>query len=216
MSARSDEEKFWAQDPCVLLTNLSLLPTASQTKDQKLNALTRLAIIISIVLYFMKYEYALQFALCAVLVILLLKYAGNGSGDHHEPKKEGFTIVPTYANPDMQQTTVSPLFSEEWQIIPPAYDLYTNVPEKVTFQAPLQPQTYPYGQFLSVTNLLPSDEQASRMLNGGPKQAREYANSSFLRHRLAFSDNMTKLYKLKLDRRYRQSGADSFSPYSSY
>lgn len=215
MSAR-DDEKFWAQDPCVLLTNLSLLPTASQTKDQKLNALTRLAIIIAIVLYFMKYEYALQFALCAVLVILLLKYAGNGSGDRSETKKEGFTIVPTYANPDMQQTTVSPLFSEEWQIIPPAYDLYTNVPEKVTFQAPLQPQSYPYGQFLSTTSLLPSDEQASRMLNGGPKQAREYANSAFLRHRLAFQDNIQKLYKLKLDRRYRQSGADSFSPYSSY
>lgn len=214
----ASDEKFWAQDPCILFTNLSLLPTSSQTKDQKLNALTRLAIVISIVLYFMKYEYALQFALGALLVILLLKYAGNGPAPAPEkpPTREGFTIVPTYASPDMQTTVVSPLFSEEWQIIPPAYDLYTNVPEPISYEEPLTPQTYPGHQYLTTTNLLPSDEQATRMLNGGPTQAREYVNNTFLRHRLAFADNMTKLRKLSLDRRFRHSGADSYSPYSSY
>jgi hypothetical protein len=55
------------------------------------------------------------------------------------------------------------------------------------------------------------------MLNGGPKQAREYVNSAFTRHTLAYRDNLTRLYKKRLARRFRNSNVyDTFSPYSSY
>lgn len=215
-------EKFWVEDPCVLFTHIRLFPLPDMTKNEKLNSLTRLTLVISGTLYALQYEYWFTFLILSVLCVLLLKYAaGKSSSGSGDGAKEDFTLVPTYANPDYHTTTVAPLFAEEWQIYPPAYDLYENQPptalEGATFQEPLIPQQYPYGQFLSRTNLLPSDEYGTHMLNGGPRQAREYVNTSFLRHDMAFREEMSRLYKKKLARRFRQNGLqDSFSPYSSY
>lgn len=205
-------DKFWVDDPCILFTDFALIPNKNMTKNEKLNTLTRWAIIISAVMYAMGYEYWFTFLILALLLILILKY----TGDKNEPLKEGFTVTPTYQGLDFQQTSVAPLFAEEWQIYPPAYDLYANQPPPATFQEPLMPQSYPYGQYLTRTNLLPTDEYYTHMLNGGPRQAREYANSAFLRHSLASRDNFTKLYKKSLARRYRQNCNDVVSPYYSY
>lgn len=235
-------EKFWTEDPCILLTNIRLFPLRDMSRDEKLNAITRLSIVGAGVMYFMKYDFWFTFLLIALIAILLMKFSvkpesfstgghggmaavaigetpiGDDDGSLADPTatREDFTLVPTYANPDMHTTTIAPLFSEEWQIYPPAYDVYVNTPPDVTFKAPLQPQLYPYGQYLTRTNLLPSDEYATHTLNGGPRQAREYVNSAFLRHSLGFRENMTRLYKKKLARRFRGSCGDVFSPFNSY
>lgn len=205
-------EKFFVDDFTVLFTNIQFFPLASMTKDEKLNALTRLVIIIGITLYLMKYEHYLTFVTISIIVILLLKYGNSNK------TQEGFSVTPTYANPNVSETVVAPLFAEEWQIEPPQYDLYENIPDidGNKYLEPLTPQSYPYGQFLSPTNLLPSDEQSARMLNGGQRQAREFANSSFLRHELAYRDNMQRIYKKKLNRRFQQNCNDTLSPFSSY
>ena len=224
--------KFWVEDPCILLTDIKFFPTQEMTKDEKLNALTRLSLVVGGGLYFAKYEYWFTFIILALLMILILKYATAKEGfavaspsvgstpvdAGSETSIENFTLVPTFPNPNMHQTTVSPLFSEEWQVYPPVYDLYTNTgAANVTYQEPLMPQSYPYGQYLTTTNLLPNDEQGARLLNGGPRQAREYVNSAWTRNTLAHRDNMTRLYKLRLARRFRHNVTDdSFSPYSSY
>jgi len=215
----SSTEKFFVDDPCVLFTNIRLFPLASMTKDEKLNALTRLSIAIAAVLYFLHYEYWLTFLILALLVVVLLKYASTKEGMEiggGSQIKEDFTLVPTYASPDLHTTTVTPLFSSEWDIIPPAYDIYVNTPPAVRFEEPMMPQSWPYGQYLTRTNLLPSDEAATHMLNGGPRQAREYVNGAFLRHELAFRDNMSRLYKKRLARRFRNNTNDTFSPFHSY
>lgn len=225
-------EKFWTEDPCTLLTNIRLFPMKDMTRDEKLNAITRLAIAGSAAMYFMKYDYWFTFLLLALLAIVLMKFCvkqegftmSTGTGETlvdgvdavGEGLREDFTLVPTYANPDMHTTTIAPLFSEEWQVYPPAYDIYVNTPPDVTFKAPLNPQSYPYGQYLTRTNLLPSDEYATHTLNGGPRQAREYVNSAFLRNTLAYRENMSRLYKKKLARRWRNSCNDTFSPFNSY
>ncbi len=212
------KEKFWLDDPCVLALNIRIFPLPDMTKNEKLNSLTRLSIIISGVLYSLQYEYWFTFLTLSILTIVLLKYLGDrnnnaGNGD----TKEAFTLVPTYANPDYHTTTVAPLFAEEWQIYPPTYDLYENQPSSdVTFLEPLTPQQYPFGQYLTRTSLLPSDEYGTHMLNGGPRQAREYVNTSFLRHDMAHREEMTRLYKKSLAKRFRNSTQDTFSPYSSY
>lgn len=210
----TEKEKFFVDDPCVLFTNIRLFPLANMTKDEKLNALTRLSIAIAAILYFMQYENWLTFLILAILIVVLLKYASTKG---EQQTKEDFTLVPTYASPDLHTTTVAPLFAEEWQIYPPAYDLYVNTPPVVKFEEPLMPQSYPYAQYLTRTNLLPSDEYATHMLNGGPRQAREYVNGAFLRHELAHRENMTRLYKKKLARRFRHTNTnDTFSPFQSY
>lgn len=213
-------EKFWVDDPLVLFRNIRVFPLPEMTKTEKLNALTRLTLIVSGGLYSMQYEYWLSFLALSILSILILRYTLEKREETESKVKEDFTLVPTYANPDYHTTTVAPLFAEEWQIYPPAYDLYENQPltplDGATFAEPLNPQSYPYGQYLTRTNLLPSDEFATHMLNGGPKQAREYINTSFLRHDMAFREEMTRLYKKKLARRFRHNTNDTFSPYSSY
>lgn len=221
-SEASGSEKFWVDDPSVLVTNIRLFPLSSMTKDEKLNALTRLGILIGGVLYFMNNEHWFTFIILSMLVILLMKYAGKSENfkppeSGGETQIENFTLTPTYASSDMNLTTIAPIFAEEWQVLPPAYDLYVNTPPEVSFEEPLMPANYPFGQYLTTTNLLPSDEQATRMFNGGPKQARSYINSAFTRHTMAYRDNMTKLYKKRLARRFRNSNTnDSFSPFHSY
>jgi len=219
-------EKFWTEDPCILFTNIRLFPLREMTKDEKLNAVTRLAIAASVGMYFMKYDFWFTFLLLSLLIIVILKYNSGKEtfitkestvGTTPVDLKEDFSLVPTYANPNYHTTTIAPIFSEEWQIYPPAYDILVNTPDPYeTFKAPLQPQSYPYGQYLTRTNLLPSDEEATHMLNGGPRQAREYVNGSFIRHTIAHRENMTRLYKKKLARRMRNSCNDNFSPYQSY
>jgi hypothetical protein len=207
--AADSGDKFFIDDPMILFTHPQLVPGGSMTSNEKLNALARLAIIVGIILYFMQYEHWAIFLIASILAIILLKV-------YYSKNKENFTLVPTYPNPDMQTTTVAPIFAEEQQIIPPAYDLYVNDAPDTSYMAPLIPQNYPYGVFMSKSNLLPSDEYASHMLNGGPKEAREYVNGAFIRHTLAHRDNMTRLMKKRLQRRFRQTTNDSFSPFHSY
>jgi len=201
---------FWAEDPCELFSKPSVFPIVGTPREEKLNAITRLSLIISLVLYTMGSDQWLIFLLLALLVIMII-YCSN------KKRKEKFTVVPTYQSNDFQQTTVAPLFAEEWQIPPPAYDLHVSVPDpEDTFQTPLEPASYPYGQYLTRTNLLPSDEYYTHQGCGSPRSAREYINSTFLRHRLATQDNFTRIYKKKLARQFRNSCNDSFSPYHSY
>jgi len=206
----SSSMTFWAEDPCALFTSPSVFPTPEMTRDEKLNSVTRLSIIISLVMYAMGYDQWLAFLLIALLVIVLLYCSGKRT-------KEGFAVVPTYQSNDFQQTIVSPTFAEEWHIPPPAYDLMTNVPDlSDTFEQPPMPQSYPYGQYLTRTNLLPHDEYYVHLGCGGAKSAREFVNSTFLRHDLAFRDNMSRIYKKKLNRRFRHNCNDTFSPFQGF
>jgi hypothetical protein len=233
MSANSD--KFWVEDPCVLFTNLEFFPVKNMTKSEKLNALTRLVIIVSLLLYVMENEQWFVFLTLSMLIIIIMNYQGEQekfkksklSTKEEKPEKEAetvlenFSITPTYSGSDFQQTIVAPTFAEEWQIPPPAYDIYTQIPypnpeNQSAFEAPLTPQSYPYGQYLTKTNLLPSDEYYINQGCGGAKTAREYQNSNFLRHDLAHRENMSRIHKKKLDRRFRHNCHDTYSPFTSY
>ncbi len=198
---------FWGKDPCALFSSLSIIPCPEMTKDEKLNSLTRLVLLVCLILYFLEYKNWITILIISLAVILLIYVTSKN--------REGFTLTPTYTDTDFTQTAVAPLYAEEWQIPPPAYDLMqTNpLPSAPLFQEPALPQSYPYGQLLSGQNLLPSDGYMVDMLNGGTMQARSYANSSFLRSRLAFQDNMTRILKKKLARRFRSNCNDTVSSY---
>ena len=213
-----DPQKFWAKDPCVLFTDLRIFPTAAMTKNEKLNAVTRLAFVITLLLYLYDYDHWCTFLALSLLVVLLVSIGGEKTDKDATPEeaKEGFTATPNYLSQDMQQTSVAPTFSEEWQLYPPTYDIYDSVPAPVTFEEPISPQAYPYGQVLSTTNLLPSDEFYVRQMGGSTREAREFANDNWTRQTLAFRDNMTRIMKDRLARRFRMESQDTFSPYNSY
>lgn len=207
--------KFWVEEPCALVSNTNIFPTKDMTRNEKLNMLTRIVIIVSGVLYALEYKQAFTFLILGLLVVILLKYGRKSTSNI--PIREDFTLTPTYVDTDFHRTTVAPLFAEEWHIPAPAHDMVVNhAPPKQTFCQPPQPQSYPYGQYMTKTNLLPGDEHAINMSCGGVRQAREYANSYHLRNTLAFRDNMTKIHKKSLARRFKHNCSDTFSPFHSY
>lgn len=211
----SKENTFWVENPCALFSEIDIIPKKDMSRSEKLNSLTRLLIIVVIILYFVDYKHWLIFLLIGLLLIIIFNYYSFSKKD--EDQTEEFTVTPTYTGTDFQQTVVAPTYAEEWQIPPPAYDIYTNVPDgDDTFETPLKPQSYPYGQYLTKTNLLPSDEYYIHNQCGGTRNVREYANSTFLRNDLAFRENMSRIYKKSLNRRFRQNCSDVFSPYQSY
>ena len=211
--------KFWIEEPCILFTDLVFLPTAGMTREQKLNALTRLAVAISGTMYVMEYKYWVQFLSVSVAALVIINYAEKAKEENAKKKQEGFSIVPTRIGDDFHETVVAPIFAEEVRVPPPAYEMESEVDfTDIPFEEPLRPQSYPYGQYLTRTNLLPSDEYLAHMNpTGGAKNAREFANNAFTKHTMAFRENMTRIHKKSLARRFRSNNLnDSFSPFNSY
>lgn len=203
---------FWGKNPISLLESMAIIPCPEMSRDEKLNSLTRLAIVCSVVLYLLEYKHWL-IALVIAIALIFLAYLSKTS------QVEGFTITPLYVDTDFTQTQVAPTYSGEWQVPPPVYEQIETIPPaddgNVGFMEPMKPQNYPYGQILSTTNTLPYDDYNIRMMNGGVEQARSYANSAFLRHRLAFQDNISRVFKKSLARRFRHNNvySDTVSPY---
>jgi len=114
---------------------------------------------------------------------------------------------------------VSPIFAEEWHVRPPIYDLYENRPQPVSENPPNKiddPRDYPYGQYLTVSNLLPGEERKVNLFCNKKSSALAYINNQFTRQDVAFRENMTRILKKKLHRRFRHNCYDLWSPYQSF
>jgi len=131
--------------------------------------------------------------------------------------QEKFTINPAELIP-FKQTTVSPMYAEEWHVRPPSYDLYTNSPPPIdpNINKVEDPRDYPYGQYLTITNLIPRDEKVVNLLCNSKAKAIDYINSTFTAQDILFRDNISRIQKKKLARRFRQECNDTFSPYNSF
>ena len=131
--------------------------------------------------------------------------------------KEKFSIVPTRFT-DFKHTTVSPIFAEEWSVRPPSYDLFTNIPiqENKEINKIEDPRDYPYGQYLTNINLLPRDEYKVNRYLKGVRTPIGYVNNLFTYHDISFRENMSRILKKKLARRFRHECNDVFSPYYSF
>jgi len=73
--------EFWLTQPSEL-PGLSLLPNNEMTDEQRLNALTRLILVITIILFIVFYDqgYWWKFLLCSLLIIIIL-YMSLGNRD---------------------------------------------------------------------------------------------------------------------------------------
>lgn len=204
-------EKFWLEDPSVLFTNLEVVPKKDMTQNEKLNAMTRLIVVVSLVLLVMNKPWWVTFLIVGVVAVALVKALDKDN------RRESFTALATYTDPSVNQTIVSPLWSEEFRVPPPDYFQINNTlpsqPPDALEQFPAP--AYPYGQYMSTTNMLPQEEYAVRNSGGSANIAREFVNSQFLRNRIAFQEDMTRIYKKKLARRFRSNTGDTFSPFSS-
>jgi len=63
---------FWLEKPSSIFDNFILIPQPGMTEDERLNALTRLVIVVALVLYVLKIgSWVLFFVLGMILVIIL-------------------------------------------------------------------------------------------------------------------------------------------------
>lgn len=200
------KEKFWLRNPCVLL-DCNIFPTKDLDTNERLNALTRLLIIVTLIMYMVDYKYYLYFFIAGLIVILLMKVLDE------KDIQEDFTIPPTYTDGSEPITTIPPLHAEEWQSPPPIYDEYTNIPSYTPCDY-FQDERPIFGQYISSDRLLPhnTNETNNRTL----EDAQIYMNDEFTKDTMQFRNDMTRTYVNKLDRWYRQGCYDQISPWNSY
>lgn len=218
-------EKFWIEEPCVLFTSFAIVPTSSMTKDEKLNALTRLTILVTIILYVIGYPYWLYFLLIALIVILLLKYVPAGS-------KEPFTMLsPTtfytshaagcgdqsinisstgLSSPGtVGSSTHETIVDLPGEMIPDdeeVFDCYETIEPTVLYPKQCPPNTRKcraYGQssYHTKTTLLPSNEADINCMNGGSNGARCIVNQLYTTNSLKYRAGLEYDYQRALNRR---------------
>lgn len=113
-------------------------------------------------------------------------------------------------------TVVSPIYSEQWHVYPPAYDIVDNYPHPRDEVIDVKdPRDFPYGQYTSRLNLIPRQEYQTRLFCNGRSDAEGYIYDLFTINDISFRENMTRILKQKLRQRYRHNGYDTFSPYTS-
>lgn len=212
------EVKFWLEDPTILLTDPVLVPTSCMTKVEKLNALTRLVIIITGVLYFMKNDEYLKFLLVSMIIIIIIYISTK------EKSVENYgggirTFIPN--EPTITTTVIEPIFSESQRIPAPVYDHIESrepsielIPSETDQE--MDPRSYPYGQYLNKTNLLPSDEKSITQGSGRLRDARTYANSAYLVNDLKHRAEIMKIHHKKINRRFRHGTNNTTSPFTSF
>lgn len=208
MSCSSDE-KFWAEDLSDLFCSLSIVPTASMTLDAKLNAVTRLVIIVSIIAYFLGYQYWYVFLLVSLGLLILFKYSRK------KPKKEGFTIPQTNLVGSQIVSTIPPVLGEQWENPSPTYNNYTllanedgpNCSTPVTFDESAFPV---YGQYYTQSNLQPFRDEELR--NQSLVDATVQMNNAFLSDQLQFRNDYVRLFNNRLRRENSNTHYEAVSP----
>ncbi len=86
--------KFWLEDPTVLFRNFQILPTIMMTQTERLNALTRLIIIITILLFLLKISYWFIFLFLGITIVIGL-YHHSQQIQNEKGKKEEFYNCPS-------------------------------------------------------------------------------------------------------------------------
>lgn len=79
-------EKFWLENPAALFSSFDIVPQESMTQNQKLNALTRLSILITAGMYGCCFKYAPWFFIGSIVIIIILKYAFNSQSFSQKSK----------------------------------------------------------------------------------------------------------------------------------
>ena len=85
------DETFWLEDPRDLLARFDIFPRPEDTWERKLNTITRLIIIITIILILAKWKYWLTFLLIGLVLVIfvyLLKHS-----DHKQYYVQGVDIM---------------------------------------------------------------------------------------------------------------------------
>lgn len=230
-----DCEKFWFEHPPAILHNFEILPEKSMCMDAKLNALTRLAIIISIILYFAKIEEWKYFAIGSIVFILVLRYIV-----YRQQSKEGFDpsamALPAARNCDGDIKTLTPVVYHDQSYnghtpidniegcktcgINDTYEKIDDTPSNsqpnkcnlVNDVEYIDDEDYKPKNFFGVTSLMPDDEydHVSGKYEGLDRKQLQYLNTQKQAEReIEAREGIVQFIKQEMDERFEP---DEYNP----
>ena len=82
-------EKFWLEDPTWLIRSLQIFPREGMYEAQRLNALTRLVIVIAIILIFVPLASWIIFLISGLVLIVILYWLSRRNESDIEPEPSG-------------------------------------------------------------------------------------------------------------------------------
>lgn len=94
--------KFWTEEPSQLFSSLEIVPTNTMDKNDKLNAVARLIILISLVLYVLGKSYSFLVLICGLLATIVVYNLSKPC------KKEGYVFPRQYVNTDYEPLGMPP------------------------------------------------------------------------------------------------------------
>ena len=110
-------KKIWIEDLCVLFEHSTILPTKTMSRNEKVNSITRLILLIFTIMVILKYPYSVNFLCLSIIIILILYFL---------TVKEYYSDMdyPTvYKNPLIAQNSLAiKKMSVEPVIVPRAHD----------------------------------------------------------------------------------------------
>lgn len=110
-------KKIWLEDIYVLSDNIDFIPTKTMTRNEKINSITRLILLIFAGMVIFKYPYSLNFLCLSIIIILILYFL---TIKEYYDKMDHPTV---YKNPLIGQNTESmKKLSTQPIIIPRAHD----------------------------------------------------------------------------------------------
>src|SRR5436190_13055928 len=68
------KEKVWFKDICFLLDKSDIIPNNYMSKDEKINTITRLSLLIFSCMVVVKYKYSVTFLSLSLIIILILYF----------------------------------------------------------------------------------------------------------------------------------------------
>uniref|UniRef100_A0A6C0M195 Minor capsid protein P9 transmembrane helices domain-containing protein n=1 Tax=viral metagenome TaxID=1070528 RepID=A0A6C0M195_9ZZZZ len=198
---------FWVDDITALFDKLTPFPTPKMTLNQKLNALTIMAVIATGILVYIKFPLWHVFFVTSLLVIVIVKYTTDC---------KRMAVVETYTVPDttIESADILPTIPSaddgEWQVHPPTYANYELLEDS---QKPMGEYNL-MGEYMTRTNLLPADE--AHVANMSLADSKVYMHNQRTTDQLAYRNDMVRIFKNRINREYGHGCSDALSPQVSY
>jgi hypothetical protein len=115
---------FWWEKPSVLFNSIQLFSHPFMTLEEQLNAISRLVLIVSIVMWLFDFKYAFKFMIISLLFIIIIYYNQKKKMQENRKSIENFiTYVPnTKPSPNISYNIVQPTK----KTLGPSYKLQAN------------------------------------------------------------------------------------------
>lgn len=226
MSNKDGEERFWGFSPLDLFKSLTIVPDKNMSLDAKLNALTRLVILITAGMAVAGFDLWWIFLIAGIGIVFLVKIL-NQNGVGGGSREEGYSLLapnPVYqsgsdltsSNCGSAPIVVAPILSqsvgfEEWTG-PEVYDEYSLEPQGCCEDEVVIEGRPIHGSYYVGNAKLPYGAQN---LSAVPlSEAKLIANDAFTYDVLTYRNSMTEGYLNSSSLLYRNQCSDKVSSYT--